>query len=1082
MISYAGGMRGGLERWKRGVNSQGVRQAIAYAMEGTCDAHIHAPSGVDALGHYSDVDAGTVTRFVVEAGQVTVDQLDAERLEAWVDGRDPETGERRGRELASPDADLVLDGTINAPKSYSLAALLHPELAAEYERLQDRLRDQVITTWQRELNARRGAGGRVREGLQRIEVVELQHERSRALDPHLHRHLWLNVKVLGEDGRWSNIDSRVAMKMHTVINAEGEIAARTDPAWVAALARHGYTLNEAGEISELAHVVRPLSRRSNQIEANRAMRLAQWRDAHPGLEPSPDVLLAIDRWAWAFGRPNKPHDLVEDEWQERTRAELEDLDAGILAPRDGAVVEAVAIADLDRELLAARAVVDADKRSAQTGGRYSLFDVRAGAMRAIAASGVVAERAQLEETIEDVVARAVQMSVDLLDGESRVPAHIKQFMSTSTAAMKLDLAARFDRLNEPGRMLTADSVAEISARVLEDGKSLDAGQADAAAAIAGTARLVTVTGPAGTGKTTLLKVAKAALEAQGRQLIAVAPTKKAASVVGREIGTTASSLHALLLDHGWRWGVDSSGAQVWTLLQPGDYDPGRVDEHGRPVVYEGPRRFPLRAGDRIVVDEAGMVDLHTANALAQLAEATGAGIAMVGDHLQAMPVGHSGAMATMKNRSGAVVELTAVHRFTDPEYGALSLRLREPANLQDAAAVAWALTGRGLVKTVRSQDEAREHMVTAYLQADAAGRRVSLVTSTNEEAQQINDTIQAALVDAGRLSDRVVAIGQNEQRLLLGDVVQTRRNDSGTGVENRALWKIQEIRPDGVRLVSVTDSGDVKDVSAEYAADHVHLAYASTVHGIQGETTDEAIVGPGVNAAGLYVGMTRGRDRNEAVVIAQSPQDAVDELAATMMRARQEVTLEDASRAALDELSRAARPVDEPEREGLAPAVWSDRKRRPFGTIIDLDQFAGDAPQKATALREQLEQIGDRMHRDRQTLREAEARLAAAYARGHAAAVTGLDPVDTTGLAAVRDLLVAKLENQAADRKALLGEYARANGTAERAVAERILRDSMSPEQAAEEHRARVRHARGARDAAATTTYPTVDDGYGLGR
>jgi hypothetical protein len=79
--------------------------------------------------------------------------------------------------------------------------------------------------------------------------------------------------------------------------------------------------------------------------------------------------------------------------------------------------------------------------------------------------------------------------------------------------------------------------------------------------------------------------------------------------------------------------------------------------------------------------------------------------------------------------------------------------------------------------------------------------------------------------------------------------------------------------------------------------------------------------------------------------------------------------------------------------------------------------------------------------------------------RGHAAAVTGLDPVDTTGLAAVRDRLVAKLENQAADRKALLGEYARANGTAERAVAERILRDSMSPEQAAEEH-ARVRHAR----------------------
>src|SRR5690606_20103717 len=138
----------------------------------------------------------------------------------------------------------------NAPKSYSLAALIHPELAAEYEALQDRLRERVIKTWQRELNARRGVGGRYREAIRRLEVVELQHRRSRALDPHIHRHLWLSVKVQGEDGKWSNVDSRVAMKLHTVINAEGELAARTDPVWIDALARHGYTLNDDGEIAE----------------------------------------------------------------------------------------------------------------------------------------------------------------------------------------------------------------------------------------------------------------------------------------------------------------------------------------------------------------------------------------------------------------------------------------------------------------------------------------------------------------------------------------------------------------------------------------------------------------------------------------------------------------------------------------------------------------------------------------------------------------------------------------------------------------------------------------------------------------
>ena len=42
---YPGAMRGGLERWKRGVGSQGVRQALAYAFQGSCDSHVRAAVG-----------------------------------------------------------------------------------------------------------------------------------------------------------------------------------------------------------------------------------------------------------------------------------------------------------------------------------------------------------------------------------------------------------------------------------------------------------------------------------------------------------------------------------------------------------------------------------------------------------------------------------------------------------------------------------------------------------------------------------------------------------------------------------------------------------------------------------------------------------------------------------------------------------------------------------------------------------------------------------------------------------------------------------------------------------------------------
>lgn len=182
-------MRGGLERWKRGVGSRGSRNAIAYALEGTCDAHLSSTTGAEALETYSAASDSIVTRFIVDNGVITSDELTAGGLRVWVTGHDPVTGEERGHQRLSPDADLLLDGALNPPKSCSLAALLHPELATEFEALQGRLRERILLSWQTELNARRGHGGRIREAITRIEVVELQHRRSRALDPHIHRHL-----------------------------------------------------------------------------------------------------------------------------------------------------------------------------------------------------------------------------------------------------------------------------------------------------------------------------------------------------------------------------------------------------------------------------------------------------------------------------------------------------------------------------------------------------------------------------------------------------------------------------------------------------------------------------------------------------------------------------------------------------------------------------------------------------------------------------------------------------------------------------------------------------------------------------
>jgi hypothetical protein len=890
-----------------------VKQAVAYAFGGVCDATLTAKdaAGVIAAADYADA---VMTRYICENGVIRDDLLTRKQLREWVDGFDPLTGERRGRDLESPVADLVLDATVNAPKSFSIAALLDPELNAAYEDLQDRLRDRIIHLWQTELNARRGAGGLIRENLARVEVVELKHERSRSLDPHKHRHLWLNVKAQGQDGRWSNLDTRVALRFQNVVNAEGDLAARTDPAWIHALAAKGFTLNADGEIQQLQHLVRPLSKRSAQIETNRARRLDWWRDQHPGEEPSRDVLNQIDRWAWAAGRPNKPQHLDEDNWAVIIRNEIHAADPDVTA-RPAVTVEWVDVADIDLDLVAARAVVDADGRSTGTGGRFSVLDVRAGVLRALATTGVVADRSVLNQLAAELVERAVAAhTVRLLDA-AVVPDHVKHLVATETAIAKSTLANRLELLPTLGETAPADVIAQIGAVVSPD-KELDEGQLAGASTIVGTGRLVTIIGAAGTGKTTMLKVAAAGLRLQGRRMIVVAPTKKAATVAGRETGADASSLHQLLHAYGWRWNQDDAGRTIWTRLSIGDTDPVTGG------TYTGPGENTVRSRDRIVVDEAGMLDLESANALAQIACDTGAGIAAVGDPRQALPVGHSGAMELLRRNSTSRVELVDVHRIRDPTWGEVTIRLRQATSAEDRQRVAKLFVATGHVRLATNAVDAEQVMADAWFDATRRRTTISLITATHGEAQSLNEAIQTRRIQQGVLRTERFAVGQNGQTLLVGDVVQTRRNDSRAGIENRQNWVISRITETAILISSTSSSACVRKISREYAAQHLHLGYASTVYGAQGETTDQSLVGPGVDAAGLYVGLTRGRGANEVVLVAPTTHAAVTELVEMMQRGDVEATMAASVDAARAEFTRAA--TAPPSGPDVAPSARRD--------------------------------------------------------------------------------------------------------------------------------------------------------------
>jgi Mg-chelatase subunit ChlI len=111
----------------------------------------------------------------------------------------------------------------------------------------------------------------------------------------------------------------------------------------------------------------------------------------------------------------------------------------------------------------------------------------------------------------------------------------------------------------------------------------------------------------------------------------------------------------------------------------------------------------------------------------------------------------------------------------------------------------------------------------------------------------------------------------------------------------------------------------------------------------------DADVEDGVDAAGLYVGMTRGRHTNTALVIARTPDKAVEHLADTMMRGKLEVTLDDARRASRIELGRAARDSDAQPRKDARRELASriaaaeERRRALRNTLRETDASAANA-------------------------------------------------------------------------------------------------------------------------------------------
>ncbi len=769
------------------------------------------------------------------------DSVSGESLELLLEGRDPVDGTRLGYPLADrtlADGRVVravagFDATFSAPKSVSVlwALTQDPRLLEAH----DAAVSVALAHVERfgSTTRVRADGRRLHPDSQGLMIATFRQTTSRADDPQLHTHAVVSAKVQTVDGRWLALDARCLKRYQRILGGlyqsvlRSELVDRLGVAW-------GPIVNGQAEIAGMpAELLETFSKRSTQVDAALAVKLDEFRDRE-GRDPTRWERAALTREASADTRGHKTGNGVTD-LQTRWTAEAEALGWTAVAVTDR-------VTDVGRELNAeptpkatVAEVMEALSVGGSTWNRADVLRVLCDAQRPL--PGMPASR--WAQTLERVCDAVLEACVELDPVEAAAPRRV----SDGRSLWLEPVAAHYTTervLAEEEYVLSwaidAQTLDPQPSTTVERGK-LDVLQADVAAAVAGYDLLVLAVGPAGTGKTTTLRAAAVDLDRQGRVVFGVAPSAKAARVLERETGIASDTLAKLL--HEW----------------------ARDD---RPPLD----RFRLPAGTTVIVDEAGMVGTGALARLVTLADQHHWRVALVGDHRQLQAVGRGGLFHELCV-TGRCIELNRIHRFSEPWEAAASLQLRhgDPRGLN-----AYFDHGRVIADTF---DNHLARIANLWLDTNRRHGTAAITASTNEHVDAMNAAVQTARINAGQLDPTCVASIGGDEKVYVGDVVATRRNDrhlhttTGEPVRNRELWTVTGVGSDGGLTVSSHLASGTVTLPVDYVGDHVRLGYAATEHGNQSDTVTIGVelATAATSRRGLYVGVTRGEQENLILVV-----------------------------------------------------------------------------------------------------------------------------------------------------------------------------------------------------------------------
>jgi conjugative relaxase-like TrwC/TraI family protein len=451
-------------------------------------------------------------------------------------------------------------------------------------------------------------------------------------------------------------------------------------------------------------------------------------------------------------------------------------------------------------------------------------------------------------------------------------------------------------------------------------------------------RVIIVRGGAGVGKTTALREAVDAIEANGKQVFTFAPSADASRGVLRMEGfTNADTVSRLLVDE-------------------------KLQEQIK--------------GHVILVDEAGLLGTRAMSRLFDLADKTDARVILSGDRFQHGSVERGAALRLLETEAGLIPASIKDIQRQKGAYKQVVQALSE-GRVQDGFRQ---LDELGWVREVAEADRYKV-LATDYVAAVSAGKSALVVSPTRIEGERISEEIRSELTRAGKLGegrqfrtvvnanlteaerrdplnyrpDDVLIFHQNAKGyrkgerivagegplpldqasrfqvfhqgaipLAAGDVVRVTRNGKSADGEHRlnngATYAIR----------GFTKSGDIRLANGWIVAkDFGHFAhgYVATSHASQGKTVDRVFIGQSSDAG---------------------PASSREQFYVSVSRAKEQATIYTDDKQALREA------VDRSDDRLSATELVSSRERRERGVSLQRMERQAEVTQKPNREREEM--------------------------------------------------------------------------------------------------------------------------------